>query len=133
VEAWLAGTMTADGHFDLHDVHGAVLTGTWAASTVSSGLGGSVNGTITVGGRIWHFTVGPAKKPAGLYRPLRKSRAAKEKSAGSCGPTAARPGSSPCTASPPQRPRSTPRPVPRPWTTVVHAEPIDGFTRKGDF
>jgi len=87
-----------------------------------------------VGGRIWHFTVGPAKKPAGLYRATPKVKGGKGKSAGSCGPTAARPGSSPCTASPPQRPAlDTTTGTATVDGTVVHAEPIDGFTGKGDF
>jgi hypothetical protein len=134
VEAWLSGTMTADGHFDLHDVHGAVLTGAWAASTAGGGLGGSVDGSVTVGGRTWHFTVGPARKPAGLYRATPKVKGSK----GKVGWIVRSDGSQ--TGILTVNGVSTSAPILDTTTgtatvdgTVVYAEPISGLTGKGDF
>jgi serine/threonine-protein kinase len=134
VEAWLAGTMTSDGHFDLHDVHGAVLTGTWAASTAGSGVGGSVHGSVTVGGRIWHFTVGPTRKPAGLYRATPKVKGRSGKVGWIVRPDGTQTGiltvHGVSTAAPTLDPSTGTATVDG---NVVHAEPISGLTGKGDF
>ena len=65
VEAWLQG-ITTDGRLDLKDGKGGTLVGGYDPGTVS--------GTVTAGGKTWHFAAPTAKKPAGLYRATPKVR-----------------------------------------------------------
>ena len=65
IEAWLQG-ITTDGRLDLKDGRGGTLVGGYDPATVT--------GTVTAGGKTWHFTAPTAKKPAGLYRATPKVR-----------------------------------------------------------
>ncbi len=70
VEAWLQG-ITTDGQLDLKDAKGGTLVAKYDPATVT--------GTVTAGGKTWHFTAPAGKKPAGLYRatPSVRGKAAK--------------------------------------------------------
>ena len=58
VEAWLTGPATNNGF---------VLSGPQGSLTAAY-LDGKTTGTVTAGGKTWHFTLKMAKAPSGLYR-----------------------------------------------------------------
>lgn len=74
IEAWLQGPATADGKLNLT---GKANTAAAADTLIGTFNSAGTNGTVTVGGKIWTFTLRPGAAPTGLYRVSANVRNAK--------------------------------------------------------